>query len=108
MLPVWLIGVLVMITFGIVALLFYFIINFIFGFLGEAKGGSMMSTREREALEKKKRSTSYEKAHSKRKRSFFSLDRLFSKEKKCDECGVELEYREDFDSYYCPECHTYK
>ncbi len=108
MFPVWLIGVLIMISFVIVALLLYFIINFIFGFLGEAKGGSMMSTREKKALEKKKVSTSYEDGPSKRKRTFFSLEKLFSKEKSCEECGVELEYREDFDSYYCPECHTYK
>jgi len=35
------------------------------------------------------------------------LDKLKGK-KTCDNCGAELEYKEEFDSYYCPECHEYK
>lgn len=38
------------------------------------------------------------------------LSRLnpFGGKKKCNDCGTELEYREEYQSYYCPECRTYK
>ena len=42
----------------------------------------------------------------KKKKSSF-LDKLKGK-KTCDNCGAELEYKEEMDSYYCPECHEYK
>ena len=42
----------------------------------------------------------------KRKKSSF-LDKL-KRKKTCDNCGTELEYREEVESYYCPECHEYK
>ncbi|MGM0509839.1 MAG: hypothetical protein ACQESD_01755 [Thermoplasmatota archaeon] len=41
----------------------------------------------------------------KTKRKSFSF---FKKEKVCQECGTELVYREAYDSYYCPECRTYR
>ncbi len=34
--------------------------------------------------------------------------RFFNKKKVCQECGTELIYRDAYDSWYCPECHTYK
>lgn len=36
------------------------------------------------------------------------LQKLFKREKTCNECGTKLEYREDYQSYYCPNCRTYK
>ena len=36
------------------------------------------------------------------------IKRLFRKKKVCDDCGTELIYKEDYDSWYCPECHQYK
>lgn len=47
-------------------------------------------------------------AKKKRKKNLSFIERLLGKKKTCDECGTELEYREAYDSYYCPECHTYK
>mgnify|MGYP006287828821 CR=1 FL=1 len=41
-----------------------------------------------------------------RKKESSFLDRLKGK-KTCDNCGAELEYKEEMDSYYCPECHEY-
>ncbi len=35
------------------------------------------------------------------------LDKIKGK-KTCDMCGTELVYKEEMDSYYCPECHEYK
>ncbi len=38
------------------------------------------------------------------------LSRLnpFDGKEKCNECGTELEYREEYQSHYCPKCRTYK
>lgn len=33
---------------------------------------------------------------------------IFSSENECDTCGTEMEYKEEMDCYYCPECHEYK
>ncbi|MFP4051296.1 MAG: hypothetical protein ACLFVB_06100 [Thermoplasmata archaeon] len=41
------------------------------------------------------------------KKKYSLLDKIKGK-KTCDNCGTELEYKESFDSYYCPECHEYK
>lgn len=50
---------------------------------------------------------SYEKDRSEKKsRKIFP--KIFSKKKVCQECGTELVYRKAYDSWYCPECHTYK
>lgn len=38
--------------------------------------------------------------------SFF--DKILGKKKICDECGSELIYKKNYDSYYCPECRTFK
>ena len=35
------------------------------------------------------------------------FDDIFGK-KTCEGCGTELVYKEEMDSYYCPECHEYK
>lgn len=40
----------------------------------------------------------------KKRRSFSLLGR----KKECEYCGTELVYKEEYDSYYCPECHDYK
>lgn len=45
------------------------------------------------------------KEESKKKSSF--LDKIRGK-KTCENCGTELIYKEEMDSYYCPECHEYK
>lgn len=45
---------------------------------------------------------------SKKQEKITFIDKLLKKKKTCDECGSELEYREAYDSWYCPECHTYK
>ncbi len=42
----------------------------------------------------------------KKKKSSF-LDKLTGG-KTCNTCGTELVYKEEMDSYYCPECHEYK
>lgn len=38
---------------------------------------------------------------------FSIFTNIFSK-KTCEKCGTELEYREEMESYYCPECRDYK
>ncbi len=45
------------------------------------------------------------KEESKKKSSF--LDKIRGKNT-CENCGTELIYKEEMDSYYCPECHEYK
>ncbi|MEF8832424.1 MAG: hypothetical protein V5A66_02765 [Candidatus Thermoplasmatota archaeon] len=40
--------------------------------------------------------------------NLFSKVNPFSGKKKCNECGTELEYKEEYQSYYCPKCRTYK
>ncbi|MFW6038310.1 MAG: hypothetical protein ACOC89_02075 [Candidatus Saliniplasma sp.] len=54
-------------------------------------------------------SSSYEfdeEKHTGKKVSF--LDKILGKKKVCDECGSELIYKKSYDSYYCPECRTFK
>ena len=50
----------------------------------------------------------YEHVSSKTEKKGSFFERIFKKEKVCEDCGTELEYREEYESYYCPECHTYK
>jgi len=45
---------------------------------------------------------------SSEKESIFSRINPFDKKKRCSECGTELEYREEYQSHYCPKCRTYK
>jgi len=41
-----------------------------------------------------------------KKVSFF--DKVLGKKKVCDECGSELVYKKNYESYYCPDCRTFK
>ncbi|MEF8874389.1 MAG: hypothetical protein V5A88_06940 [Candidatus Thermoplasmatota archaeon] len=92
-----------------------FVVTVIVGFffflkIMEPEPGAMISDEEKQVSKREKKrkgEVSVSKADtSGSQRGFFG--NLFKKEKVCDECGTELEYREEFKSYYCPECHTYK
>ncbi len=103
-----------------IALSFYVLtLTFLIPFVAEQllpESGSMMSDEKKvtsEATEKsseKIQKTEVDKTavSTRRSEGFFSRMNFFSQEKKCDECGTELEYREDYQSYYCSVCHTYK
>ncbi|MGM0509841.1 MAG: hypothetical protein ACQESD_01765 [Thermoplasmatota archaeon] len=56
--------------------------------------------------EKVRFSSSYGKG--KKKSLFSSLKDSLDGKETCDECGTELEYKEEMDSWYCPTCHSYK
>lgn len=45
---------------------------------------------------------------SREEANLFSKVNPFSGKKKCNDCGTELEYKEEYQSYYCPKCRTYK
>ncbi len=45
---------------------------------------------------------------SQNKRSLLSKIIPFGGKNRCSECGSELEYKEETESYYCPQCRTYK
>ncbi|MFP4001142.1 MAG: hypothetical protein ACLFSM_07845 [Thermoplasmata archaeon] len=36
------------------------------------------------------------------------FQKIFKSKKTCPECGKELEYREEYQSYYCTHCRTYR
>lgn len=79
---------------------------------GEKEGepfGSSSETREKKdkvsSEEVTKEKVHVGKESGKEKSSL--LDKIKGK-KTCENCGSELEYKESFDSYYCPECHEYK
>ncbi len=36
------------------------------------------------------------------------MDKILRRKKTCEDCGSELMYKESYDSYYCPECRTFK
>ena len=55
--------------------------------------------------EKKKKEVNLGKEDRERKQSF--LDKIRGK-KTCENCGTELVYKEEMNSYYCPECQDYK
>jgi len=106
---------------SIVIIVLYFIPQII-SFLLEPKSGSMKSESEKspkttqsEGLkpDKMKVKTNGSKVPdskkpSRQKESLLPKLNLFSRKKKCNECGTELEYREEYHSHYCPKCHTYK
>ncbi len=56
--------------------------------------------------ERSTKSYSDDKRSKKRKKSGI-LD-VFSSKNKCGTCGTKMEYKENMDCYYCPECHEYK
>lgn len=109
----------VILTLGIIAI--YFIPQII-SFLLEPGSGSMKSESEEGYDEtssegvksdtvrvKTDSHTAYNSRKSSReKENLFSRLNPFSGKKKCNECGAELEYKEEYQSYYCPECRTYK
>lgn len=45
---------------------------------------------------------------NKRHENVSFLDRILNKKRACDDCGSELVYKKSYDSYYCPECRTFK
>ena len=51
--------------------------------------------------------TEYQKEEKSRIDLSYFVNKLKG-EKTCENCGTELVYKEEFDSYYCPECHEYK
>lgn len=53
-------------------------------------------------------SRSYQKVKSSKKKKKSSFLNIFSDEKRCEDCDTELVYKEDMDSYFCPECRDYK
>ena len=63
---------------------------------------------EGKRVEVKEKDIDYTQVSKKSRSKTSFLDKLLKKKKVCDECGTELEYREAYDSWYCPECHTYK
>lgn len=42
------------------------------------------------------------------RRSGDKITRFFGKKNICNDCQSALIYREEYQSWYCPECHTYK
>ncbi len=111
--------ILVILVIGVIAI--YFIPQII-SFLLEPKSGSMTSEDEKIPeespskdidSEKMKGRTNSSSAYlsektSREKESPFTKLNPFSRKEKCNECGTELEYREDYQSHYCPKCRTYK
>jgi len=67
--------------------------------------GSMMSE---EDMESRSKGAADPIVRSQKKENFLSSLNLFGGKKRCNECGTELEYREEYQSYYCPKCRTYK
>lgn len=71
---------------------------------------SSYSEKETDRGDKKVVKKSYnlgkKKGSKKDTRSF--LDKLLDRKKVCEECGTELEYRDAYESYYCPNCRTFK
>ena len=91
-----------------------FIIAFVIFYIFIWSRGSKQKGK-REKVEDKKEGTSVEEIDKKKvelgKGSRASKTSLFDKikgKKTCDTCGTELVYKEEMDSYYCPECHEYK
>ncbi len=68
--------------------------------------GSMMSEEER--IDSKPQGTADSTTPTQKKENFLSNLNLFGGKKRCNECGTELEYREEYQSHYCPQCRTYK
>jgi len=105
-----------------IGILAIFFIPKVISFLLEPKSGSMKPKSEespevsssREPKSNKVRvktdsPTAYSsKKSSKEKEGLLSRLNLVSGKKKCNECGTELEYREEYQSHYCPKCRTYK
>jgi len=92
----------------------FFVATFITGFfffleMMDPSAGTMMTDEEKqkEGTKKRKVKASINRTGTPRKKKGVFGD-LFKKKKRCDECGRELVYRKEFESYYCPECHTYK
>ncbi len=94
----------------------------IISYLLEPKSGSMKSEKnesskvspsekpnsEKVRVKTDSRTGNDSKKTSKEKESLFSKINILGGKKKCNECGTTLEYREEYQSYYCPKCRTYK
>lgn len=99
--------------FAITALLFLF---FVFELISHGIPPILKRERKEDTdKEEKKRvsgdrhgAASYSQSTSPKKESFFSRLNPFGGKDKCNDCGTELEYREEYHSYYCPKCRTYK
>jgi len=50
----------------------------------------------------------YSVEHRSGKRKKSGLLNILSRNNKCDHCGTEMEYREEMDCNYCPNCREYK
>ncbi len=95
---------------GVLAILFFFLdpIKRIFRrSKKDREWGESESGRER--VKEKTSAEEYtveEEGVKKKEKGLFS--RLFGGEEECEECGAELEYREESGAYYCPNCQEYK
>ena len=61
---------------------------------------------EREAKRYKEADIDFEQKKKESDVSF--MDKVLRRKKTCEDCGSELMYKESYDSYYCPECRTFK
>ncbi len=53
----------------------------------------------------------YDTSYGKKKTDLFKKDwmfGLFRKKNVCPDCGRELIYRKEYQSWYCTECHSYQ
>jgi len=103
-----------------IAIIVMYFIPKIISFLLEPKSGSMMDEEKspNKSSEKVKSDkvrvkidspTAYHSREPFReKESLLSRLNPLSRKEKCKECGTELEYREEYQSHYCPKCRTYK
>ena len=80
-----------------------------------SRGSIQKGKREKEKVEEGKKEVSVDDIGQKKveigkqsRKKKTSLLEKFKGKKTCNNCGAELEYKENFDSYYCPECHEYK
>lgn len=116
---------LICLSFGLVIGLGVLAIYFtpkVISYLLEPKSGSMSSEKEKSSktsssgelesdnvkVKTDSSTASDTRKHSKEKESLLSRLNPFSRKEKCNECGTELEYREEYLSQYCPKCRTYK
>ncbi len=108
--------------FLVVGIAVIYLVPKVISFLFEPRSGSMQaetrvasdatpsdeSSSDKVKVETDAPTVSDSREPSREKKSLLSKLDIFSGKKKCSECGTELEYRDEYQSHYCPKCRTYK
>lgn len=74
---------------------------------GESTGSSNIGKEEGKISSDENTKKEMDISKKDRAKKLSLLDKIRGK-KTCENCGTELIYKEEMDSYYCPQCHDYK